>query len=308
MRNRFSAFFVIVAAAAILSSCATTQYLGPSDFVSFRADEKLRTSTQSSALKQGENQALVNTYDQELVYDGKGNVIKVKLTEYIDVLAKDKKFIVWETDYKVIGGNLVPGSMSANGVPFLEAEYELLTGAGKGEVVADIMERPVSLIYKDDPLARPIYIDLNVALSNYTVSFAPDGHFVREIRGYKSNGDYFSQRTLTLGWDNIVLKRFHYSQEKLSEGIGKSYTGYNRNSEMFKKMSKDSNIDYSYEWTVIGGVICQTKMQYEAKRLKLEAKIEFNAEGKRTKETWFLSDPSNKKSVPQQVFAQELAY
>ena len=309
MRNRTLAILAGCGLALVLASCATTtQYLGPSDFVSYRADEKLRSSSQSAALKAGEKEPLVNTYDQENVYDAKGNLIKVKLTEYIDRLAKDKKFIVWETEYKVIGGNVVPASMSANGVPYLEVEYELLSGSGKGEIASDIMKRPVRASIKFSPFSAPITINRSISLENYTVGFRADGRFVKKTVYYGMNGYYYDDNTLTLGYDNIALKRYSYSQEKLSEGIAKSFTGYNRDSAMFQKMSKDVNVAYDFEWKAAGEAICQTKMSFAEKDFKLEASLEYNAEGKRVKETWFVSDPKNAKKAPRQVFLQELAY
>jgi len=309
MGKRFIGLLATCVAAAIMTSCMTTRYIGPTDHVDFRAGEKMRSSAQSSALKDGENQPLVNTYDQENAYDAKGNLIKVKLTEYVDRLSKEKKYIVWETDYKVIGGSVVPASMSANGVPFLQVEYELLAGAADDkEIVADIMNRPVNVEIRASPISAPIYSFRNIALDEYTVGFAVDGRFVERTIYYGYNGAAHEKNTLTLGWGNIAIKRFYYSMEKLSEGIAKTYTGYNSNSEMFKKMSKGISVEYGYEWKVVGSAICQTKMVFTEKDLKLEASTDYNADGKRTKETWFLSDPSDSKSVPRQVFAQELAY
>jgi len=308
MRNRILGILAALAAALAASSCATTQFVGPTDFVSFRADDAMKSSFQSSALKQDLKEPLVNTYDQECSYDEKGNLLKLKLTEYVDRLSKDKKFIVWETEYKVVGGFVVPASVSANGVAFLEVEYEPLVVPGAGAIRSDISKRTFNWMYQSSPLSAPYYFERTISLENYTVQFRADDKFVKRTTYYGTNGYYYDDNTLTLGWDNLALKRFFYSQEKLSEGIAKTYTGYNSASAMFQKMSKDVNATYSYDWKVIAGKICQTKMVYEAKTLKLEADMEFNAKGQRTKESWILSDPSEPKKAPRTIFEQNLAY
>lgn len=308
MRNRFLGILAALAAAVVASSCSTTGFMGPSDYVGFRADDKMMSSSQSSARKDDAKEPLVSTYDQECSYDEKGNLIKLKLTEYVDRLSKDKKFIVWETEYKVVGGFVVPASVSVNGVPFLEVEYESLVVPGAGAIVSDIQKRTYIYRYSPSPLSAPYDFERTISLENYTVQFRADDRFVKETTYYGTNGYYYKDNTMTLGWDNLALKRFFYSQEKLSEGIAKTYTGYNSMSAMFQKMSKGINATYSYDWKVIAGKICQTKMTYEAKTLKLEANMEFNGNGQRTKESWILSDPSEPKKAPRTIFEQNLTY
>jgi hypothetical protein len=296
----------IATMALVAVSCVSTRFIGPTDYVSFRTADKMKSSSQTSALKEGEN-PIVNTYDEEYSYDDKGNVLKVKLTEYIDRLDQEKKFIVWETESKLIGGNMVPYRVSANGVPFVEVEYDLLTVAGKGAVTEDISDRNF-LRVQSVPLSRPFYQTWGVSLSANSVSFASDGKFVKEVRRYDPNEGTYLENVLTLGYDNIVLKHFHYSREKLSEGIAKSYTGYDYNSDMFRKLSKGVNVDYSYEWQTIADRICQSKMTFESMTLKLQAAEDYNAAGKRIKETWLVSDPQDTKTAPVKIFEQTLTY
>ncbi len=308
MRNRIVGILAVLAAALVASSCATTGFVGPDDFVSFRADDAMKTSFQTSALMDDPKAPLVNTYDQECTYDEKGNLVKLKLTEYVDLKSKDKKFIVWETEYKVVGGFAVPASVSVNGVAFLEVEYESLVVPGSGAIRSDISKRSFNWKYQSSPLSAPYYFDRTISLENYTVQFRADDKFVKKTTYYGTNGYFYDDNTLTLGWDNLALKRFFYSQEKLAEGFAKTYSGYNSASAMFQKMSKGINATYSYDWKVIAGKICQTKMVYEAKTLKLEANMEFNANGQRTKESWILSDPSDAKKAPRTIFEQNLSY
>jgi hypothetical protein len=307
MLRRVLVCAAIVAMALAAVSCISTRYIGPTGHVPYQtADSKVKSSSQTSALKEGEN-PIVSTYDEEYTYDEKGNVLRVKLTEYIDRLDQEKKFIVWETESKLIGGNLVPWRVSANGVPFVEVEYDILTTPGKGVVTEDITDRNFVRV-QGIPLAQPSYQTWGVTLSANSVSFAADGKFVREVRRYSVNEGTYLENVLTLGYDNIVLKHFHFSREKLSEGIAKSYTGYDYNSDMFRKLSKGVNVDYSYEWKTIADRICQARMTFESMTLKLDATEEYNAAGKRTKETWLVSNPQDAKTAPVKIFEQNLTY
>jgi hypothetical protein len=306
MFKRIFALAALAALALLVSSCVTWRYNGPTDHVDYRIPEKLKSSTQSSAVKEG-NDFTLSTYDEEFTYDEKGNILKVKQTEYIDRISTEKKFIVWETESKVIGGNLVPYRVTANGVPFLEVTYDILTVAGNGAVVEDIAERSFTRV-QSSFFTKPIYENWGIALSNYSVGFRADDRFVKEVRRFDPDRGSYLENALTLGFDNIVLKSFHFSREKLAEGIAKSYTGFNLASAMFTKMSVGINVDYSYEWQVIADRICQTKLTYLSLTLKLEVTEEYNTAGKRIKETWVASNPGTPDQPPVKLFEQILTY
>ena len=306
MSKPISKIAVVLAAILATVSCVSANYIGPMDYVTFRSDDKVRTSTQTSALKDNKS-PLSSTYDDEYTYDDKGNVIKIKQTEYIERLAKDKKFIVWETESKVIGGNPVPYRVSANGVPFMEIEYQLLTAQGNGVVKEDIFQRNLMRVISSF-ISGTKYQTWSIALQNYEVPFKVDDKFVKEVRRFDPDEGVYYENALTLGYDNIVLTRFHYSREKLMEGIAKSYTGYNYQSEMAKKLTKGNNVDYTYEWKAIADRICQIKMTYLSMELKFEATEDYDASGRRIKETWMVSDPREQEQTPVQIFEQSLSY
>jgi hypothetical protein len=306
MLKKLPALAVTLAAALALFSCTTVKYLGPLDHVDYRNTEKIKSSRQSSALKDGAD-SLVNTYDEDYFYDDKGNIIKTTMTEYIERLGKDKKYIVWDTESKVLGGKLVPYRVSVNGVAFMEIEYDLLTVAGSGEVKADISERNFVRI-RSTFMAGTDFQFWGVALDNYSVGFPSDDKFVKAVRRFDSDKGTYLENILTLGFDNIVLKRFHFSRESLANGVAKSYTGYNFGSQVFKQLTKGQNVDYTYEWKVIANKICQAKTAYEARDIKLSVEAGFDAAGKRIGETWFLTDPRNKDDQPRKVFEQTITY
>src|SRR5574344_945196 len=82
------------------------------------------------------------TYEDEFVYDAAGNVIKHKQTEYYDAQGGKPEFVVWETEFKVIGGKVLPYRVSVNGVAYIEVDYEILNAnAAKGEVKQSSVNR-----------------------------------------------------------------------------------------------------------------------------------------------------------------------
>jgi hypothetical protein len=296
----------IAAAVSAMAACSTTQYIGPLDHVDYVNTENVKTSRQYAYPGRG-SEELVNTYDEEYTYDDNGHLLKTKITEYIDLWSRDKKYIVWETECKVIGGKPVPYRVSANGVAFLEVEYMLLKTAGNGEVKSDISEKNFIRIVSM-PFMEPTKDNWNITLSNYAVGFRPDDRFVKTIRRYRPFGVSELENVLTLGYDNIVLKEFKFSREKLADGIAKSYTGYHYGSQMLKRLFSGNNVSYAYEWEVIEGRICQTKMTYTSKTLKLTAEETYDDSGRRVKETWTVSNPENNRDQPRKIFEQDITY
>lgn len=297
---------LVVGIALAAFSCTSVRYLGPTNHVDYRAADNVKTSRQMAAVKSGEN-SQVSTYDEEYTYDAKGNLLKVKMTEYFDLLSKYKNFVVWETESKVLGGKVVPYRMSVNGVPFVEVDYELLTVAGNGLVGEDIPERNFTRILNSMWTGASIE-EWTIAIDNYSVGFQADGRLVKEMDAFSSYQGFYQYNVLTLGYDNIVLTRFRYSYEKLAEGINKSFTGYNYQSDMLKKMYRGINVEYGYEWKVIADRICQTKMSYQSKTIKFNVSEEYNASGKRVKELWTIVDPREKDMIPLKIFEQVLTY
>ncbi len=305
MTKRITGIAAVVAVLIFTVSCVSTKFYGPTDYVSFRSEDKVKSGTQASQLKDGD--ALTSTYDDEYTYDDKGNVLKIKQTEYIDRLSKDKKFIVWETESKVIGGSPVPYRVSVNGVVFLEVEYELLTASNTGDVKEDVFKRNFRRVTTDF-LNGTDYETWTMSIENYDVPFKADDKFVKKVSRFSPYYGEYYENVLTLGYGNVVLKKFSYSREKLAEGMAKSYTGYNYSSDMAKKMAKGVNIDYNYEWKAIADRVCEMKMTYNSSTLKFEAASEYNAAGKRTKETWTVLDYKDKNAKSKVIFEQNLAY
>jgi len=302
----------LVAAAMLLTSCSTT-YFGPRGYVAADSPTKAKSTEQRSSVT-GENGVVVPTFDEEFVYDDKGNIIKEKQTEYVDPSSADKKFILWETEYKSFGGMIVPATISVNGVVFVEIEWDLLTTKHDGPVTQDLT-RSFSRYYQNLLLGNT-FGSWRVDLDRYPVAFRSDNKLVKQIQrvigGYIDTDNY-----LTLGYGNIVLKRFSYSYEKLSMGVAKTYAsfaGYGYASGILEQMNKGNSVEFSYTWQQIGDKICQTSANYKSKigevNIDFKAEVEYNASGDRTKETWLLADENSvgKSEKPLKIFEQVLKY
>jgi len=304
------AVLLILAGSISLASCSSTFY-GPSSHVNFQTQGKFRSSEQKSNLTGSEN-SLNNTYDEEFVYDDKGNILKITQTEYIDRLATDKKFFVWTTQYKVVGGQVVPSFMTINGTPFVEVEWEVLQSKHEGPIVQDTIRRfgnQINLI-----LLGQAYLNYRVDLDVYPVSFDEDDKFVESIQRI-GGGSLFNANYLTLGYNNIVLKRFKYDYEALAAGLSKTYAGIN--SAIAAKITESGNksaILFEYEWKVIADKICQVSTlfssRFQTEQVIFNAKLEHNASGDRTKEVWTVASYSKTfgDKSPMVIYEQNLRY
>lgn len=305
---------IAAAAIGLISSCTTVAYYGPSNYVGFSSDDKVKLSEESASF--GKSPDVKNTYDDAYVYDVAGNIVKRKVTEYFDYDSKDAKFIVWETEYKQVGGQLLPWRQSVNGVVYVEVEYSLLQAQNKGRIPLGISERVFTQEVNNNNLLSPhvAYNTWSINTDEYPVDFRRDDRFVVEQARYSSNQGRTLRNVLTMGNDNIVLTRFLYSYEKLTQGIKESYTGYNLRMSQMVKLAKDSDVEFNCKWDVIGGKICLTKLDYSAKvytsNVTFSAAAKYNEAGQRVEETWTVQDDTNanKGKEPRVVFQQKLAY
>jgi hypothetical protein len=293
----------LVVAALAMTGCATT-FRGPSNYVDFSWDGKAKSATTSAAV--GTAPRLQSTYEDEFVYDNAGNVVKHKQTEYFNYNSPTPNFVVWETDFKVVGGVVLPYRQSANDVVYVEIDYDTLQTQAKGAVKQGTTNRRFSA--ETQVGFDKYYSKFNIDLSQFTVDFPADGKFVVSQQTYNPYRGFDSENVLTLGYDNIVLKHYLYSRSKLEEGVSKSYQG-----GLFGLGSqpniKDSNSEFNYEWKVIGNTIAQTKTtfteSYGAATQTFVASAEYNAAGQRTSELWTVQKNTDK---PVTLFQQDLKY
>jgi len=278
MKSKFAFASLCVMAALSLTGCFTmllpdkVAYRGPNDYVAHYNPGKPKTITQTTLTESGKD--LQATYDDEFVYDAKGNLVKHKQTEYVEGEKGKKEFVVYETEYKVVGGVVLPASASINGVPYLELEYETLSVTATGEVKPTTATRYFLKQVTDYSYGTRME-SFDVSLDNFSVDFKPDDKFIKTITRY-SNGYYGTRVTkanvLSLGFDNVVLKKYSFNLEKMAEGLKKSYTG--QKAKKFAKAQeelKDSTVSFDFAWEAIGGKICQKKASF-FRKLKINGK------------------------------------
>jgi hypothetical protein len=291
----------ILAATLTLTGCATT-LRGPADYIRYPYDGKAVSATTSANV--GTYPKMQTTYEDEFVYDAAGNLVKHKQTEYFNYDSKTPAFVVWETEYKVIGGVVLPYRQTVNGEVYAQVDYDQLTSQNKGVVQQGTLDRQFSIEYKQ--LFKSVFVDWSPELSQFAVDFPADGKYVVT----KNHNNYYGSYTtnvLTPGYDNIVLKHYSYSYSTLVKGFNKSFQWglFHNDSRNFSS----SNSEFNFEWKAVAKGIVQTKATFQevayGKTTNFEADADYNDAGQRTHEIWtaFLD-----KGKPVTLFEQTLKY
>lgn len=288
MKRARLSLLLCTACAVILSGCATT-FSGPMNYVGYSSDGKAKRGNQSSLVTP--KGALQSTFDDEYVYDDKGNMLKHKQTEYFSFDTAEQKYVVRETEFKVVGGVVLPTRVSINGTVYIEVDYELLQTNSKGVVKQTSASRNFTQNYFNYGSLRYEPVQWFIDLDEYSVDFEADGNFVVRNRVYSPYYGFSNENILTLGFDNIVLKHYSYSDAKRIEGFQKSYPeGANSNLANYSRAVRNSNYSFDYEWAVINGKICQKKTTFNRSVMGMSvlfvADMTFNEAGQHTSEIW----------------------
>lgn len=305
MKKMIKGFILLAIILLLFTGCVS--YSGPDGYVPFNTNEPIASSTQSANLFKGD---LTTTYDDEFVYDAEGRMIKHRQTEYFNSTAKDQNFVIWETEYQVVGGVVLPYRVMVNDVVYIEIDYKLLSTDATGPVKQTTKSRSLTETVKEG-FFKSYNIHRGFNLSDYPVDFESDGDFIVKEWVYNRYRGYLKKSILTLGKDNIVLTHYSYSYEKFFEGFKKSYAGgvpfYIRNRE---SVYDGNNFTFDYEWDVINGKICQKKMEFirnsDFYNIAFIAEMEYNEAGNQTHETWSSSkSPEEEKEI---VFESSFEY
>jgi len=300
---RSTALAAMTCLAVLLTGCATV-YRGPADYVDYSLEGKAKASTTAALV--GTNPKVQNTYEDEYIYDAAGNLVKHKQTEYFKYDSSQPSFVVWETDFKVVGGVTLPYRQSANDVVYVEIDYDLLASQSKGAVKQGTLDRHFSV--QQQAGFDKVYTTWTPELSQFPVDFRADDKFVISQRKFSYYGGFSTENILTLGYDNIVLKHYLYSHAKLVEGVNKSFQWnlFQMNSNQSYR-PKDS--EFNYEWKVIANTIVQTKTTFTetqgTSKMTFEEVAEYNDAGQRGGEVWTSQIDKGK---PVTLFKQTLTY
>ena len=307
-------FLFALAAVLLLATGCATDFTGPQSYVSFSTgDSQIMSAGQSSKVyQQGE---LQSTYDDEFEYDGEGNLLSHRQIQYFNDSMTDNKYVVWETEYKVIGGEALPYRVMVNDVVYLQVDYQLLNSGATGAVTQPIKYRSfIQHRYRNGLWGATYPFEWGIDLRNYPVDFATDGRFVVKDWVFSLKEGYHAESVLALGQDNIVLTHYSFSDEKLLEGFKKSYTGMipmnirQRSTEL-----AGSNYSFDYDWEVINDKICQTgvtfRQTYKSFNIYFESETEYNDSGNPIQETWKAAESDlDEDNVPKVIFQNSFEY
>lgn len=306
-----SRLLILASAVLLVALVGCTTYVGPYGYVPHYTSGQVKTVTQSSVLES--DSPLQSTYDDEFVYDAKGNVIKHKQTEYFTSSAYKGKFITWETEFKVVGDVVLPNKVSCNGVTFLQLDYELLPCKATGEITPTTTKRYFLEKNSSFSLSKPSQVFWNVTMDNYPVDFKADGKFIKSMDYYSYYTGFGTQNVPTFGYDNIVLKKYFFSYESYLEGKRKSFSGLAAMSLAGdQRFMIGASYSFENDWQVINGKICQVKSTFYKKvptdEVYFVADMKYNAAGDCTEEIWNVAPSKDSKAKSTVVFKQTYAY
>jgi hypothetical protein len=318
MKNVVQKLAIIGMAGFLLIGCTTTnQVYGPSAYVGFRSNDRASSVTQSTLLGPRDKQ-LSTTYEDEYTYDKDGRVLKHKQIVYTskEKTGPDAMFHVYETLFKPVGSYVLPATVSVNGVVYMEVEYELLAVAAKGEVTVDIAARSYRRNVYNSYYNQSVPEEYELNLQNNPVDWNADDKFIKAT-SFIANGNLRTHNSLTMGFDNVVLKKYHFSTAKLLEGRLKSINSSSKNAISFNPLERYPSLNrmftYEYEWEVQGGKICQKLFRFnetvDKSLFEFIARVDYSGAGLRTKETWSVREGYIKNDPKErEIFTQELTY
>jgi len=305
---------VIAAVMVLATSCTSTRYTARSGYVGYTEDGAV--TVQQMKKTSIEKETMIPTFDDEFEYDDDGNVMKHIQTKYFE---DGEKYIEWVVEYQKIGDTPLPKSVAVNGVVYLEVVYDILESDHEG-AIRQLTSTP-NFVQNDSGNMlmtlfagrQPIY-EWDLDLEHWEVPFNSDDRFVTREESFGIYTGLSVDKVLSLGYDNIVLKKFYYSYDNLENGLKLSLGG-DQQTGLFKtddEMKDEINITFEYDWSVTGGKIIQEGMSFTRNHpkgmMKFFTEREFDDTGRRTSEIWKLKDSVTYEEEPAVLFQQTLTY
>jgi len=303
--RHFKILLVTFGVALFITSCTT--FNGPTSYLEYPIPTGAKRSTQSSLF----NKTMNTINEEEFFFDKKGHLIRSKRTEYIGNQTKNKHFIIWEAEWKVLGDLVVPSKVKCNGETYCEMEWQLLKTQHKGQIKMDIKSK-----YYTKKKSMVISTKLQfwrANLSEYPVPFQPDGKFIDKYYSYSYYGGRKQESVLSLGYNNVVLKKYSTSYMNYLKGVSQSfaYGSFKRN--YIANLFKVGKVEFKYKWRVIAGKPCLLNMNFDAhlsgNTSNFTAKMSYNGQGKRKLEEWIVNEPQKDGTIKHiKVFEQKISY
>lgn len=324
---------IITILSILLTSCiSTSSYMVSSDYRSYELDSEIVSVEQWT--KSSVRGSTSIAYSDEFFYDDEGNIIKHIFSENISI-GYGTTLIEFDLRYKMIGGYMVPATIAINGELYFEITYEILPVENSGIIIP--WEKAPSYSRLNTTSSGAIYSsqDWIADVSRYYVYFLTDGMFVVDQQYFSSDVGFYNNKSLTMGFNNIVVKEVIFSTGTISSVINRLYYSsypsyYSGNSNWSEPVdSRDENSVYeplsetmtpanhsrlNYEWEVIAGKIVlmsiRQKDVVDGSYTVFRAEYEYNALGERIHEIWFLknSDVDGLSIDEKVIFEQTLTY
>lgn len=311
MKQIFKNILLFTAVMVLGMSCSSTTYAVRPEYVGFTdVGAVLVQQTQKTDINSEE---LYSTYDDEFIYDEEGNVIKHIQTSYFE---KGQKYDEWVVEYQNIGGTTLPRSVAINGVVYMEVEYEILESEHEGSIPQ--MTSTPRFTQQSGKSVLSFFTGAQfyhweIDLENIEVPFRSDNRFVTTEESFGIYTGLSMDKVLSLGYDNIVLKKFYYSLAKFNQGYNLSMADVQ--SGLFSSTDADTdnhNVTFAYVWGVEGGNLTQKEMtatyNKNGKFIKFFIEREFDSAGRRIEEEWKVNDSESYIDKPVTLFKQSLAY
>ena len=294
---------VMILLLVVLAGCTTSRYNTAEGYEGFSAAGA--RSVQQMKKSSYRSDMLYSTYDDEFVYNEEGEVIRHIQISYYD---KGEKSDRYEVVYQKLGGVILPQSVSINGVLYMEVEYDLLPVEHQGDI-ASCMTIPSFYQLIKTPFSSE-EIQWSIDIDNFEVPFRYDGKFVTSDRDFSFYDGFSSEKSLSPGFDNIVLTRFFYSGSEFLKG-------YKRSEKLAKDGAKPFDIEKSsyssfiFSWEAIDRKICQTSALLDESNgedtIHFRLNREFDPQGRPTSEKWTIQD-SISNELPVVVYNQQINY
>lgn len=300
----------------VLSSCISSTFFGPA-YVEGKSGTNVK-KVRSSSVVSATWDKLFESFETEWLRDANGNPVKKIVTEYADPAGRAVGTLVWETEYQQVSGKVLPYRMAVNGQTFIKIDYEVLPVKAVGPVQQDIGKRYFSRLARST-LTKGLREDILLGLDSFPVPLDPLANFVVELSKVvqvklDTSKDPVPElrtlRYLSLGFDNIVLRRFSFSNTDLTTGILNTVKSYTFENGPYPDLHNQVDYVFEYQWKVINDKICQIEQSWRSivsnDDITFLAKTEFNQLGDRSRETWSIENAIERRRV--NIFDQSIAY
>jgi hypothetical protein len=190
-------------------------------------------------------------------------------------------------------------------------EYEILASEHEGPIEGFSSSPNIKENLRNYLLFIDQTLNWNIDIDNFEVPFQTDGYFVTTEEKYAFYTGLSMDKVLSVGYDNIVLKRFYHSKAKYYAGFKVSLDNQSREMEEISD-EKTRNTLFTFDWDVVAGKIVQKEMILKETIYDITQEFfiekEYDESGRRLSEEWKVNYSKRKEDGPILLFTQNLTY